>query len=452
MSFLNELIIVEFILFLLTILITNFDFNSPGTCSITIFFFATLLLKLVENSWKIVLSGYCFFVITVGLAMIVVAEFVATKTTIKRSLIKNRKQDNAFITTVNTHIQKSLVCLSVILMAIYVVEIMSKGQGIGATGLSSIGAVANSMSNGTERLSIVGKIAFQYCTLIPYPFCWLFSKLSADKKNNNGKNWINLIPICSGIIVQFFCANRHNILRIIFAFTICYYHSIRKENRISRQKRRKIIIRMVLLFLGFCILFYIVRDIVKVSSHSIPFVEYFIYYLSSPIVLFSKYLDSPNSVRAASNLWGETCFTGLYSTLARWGLVDNVNVITNHTVIGGTSGIRTGNTYTFFMRPYHDFGLNGVIIFTLIVFMIACISYHKVVTKDSWSIKSYRNKMMTTIFFGYFYYVFPIAVTDFYITIESKIMNIAYLAIICIICNLMIKISYKKSISGEELR
>ena len=224
------------------------------------------------------------------------------------------------------------------------------------------------------------------------------------------------------------------------AVVFCSIVTLRQNKAVKKRDKKKIIRRLVFFFAMFLIVFYFACVVVNVSTHSISFAEYIIYYLSSPIVLFGKYLISPTSVRAVSNLFGETCFTGFYATLMRWGIVDNVITETNHTAIGGYSGIRTGNTYTFFMRPYHDFGIVGVIVLTFLIYFIVCFMYHKKICKGIRSAKSYRNRMMIIIYLSYFYYMFPLAVSDFYLSIESKIMTLFYLAIIYLICKYLIKI------------
>lgn len=444
MSSLSILLIIEFAIFLIAIWISNMDFVSPGVCAITVFFFATILLKFVEDNWQIQLKSEEMVVITVGLLSILAAEYFTRTFRIKKKFKKQNIEEELFSISVNTTLRNILIGLSVIFLGVYILEIYRKGVGLGGRGLLSIGLMANSLNDGTEKLSFLGKIAYQYDSLIAYPFCWLFAKslMSHKKFKEYG---INLIPIICCLCVQFFAANRHNMLRVVLAVCFCCYILMRQSKTIKKRDKKKITRRSIIIFAVFLFLFYIIRDVVKVSVHRISFFEYIVYYLSSPIVLFGKYLANPFLVRSPSNYFGETCFTGFYATLMRWGIVDNVVVETNHSAIGGLSGIRTGNTYTFFMRPFHDFGLLGVVIVTFLVFLIACYFYHKVINKGVSLLKGYRKKMTTLIIMSYFYYMFPLTISDFYITIESKIMTVFYLIAIYLICRFMIKVEFKQA-------
>lgn len=439
MSYLDILLICEFVIFVAVIIITNIDIVSPGVCAIIFFFIATLLLKFVEDSWKVQLSGESVFAVVIGLCMM----FLAEALTIKRFTNNTNKkviEAYEFKISVNRIFSYLFIVCSVICLVLYWIEIWRKGRSLGAYGFFAIGAVADSVNNGTLRISIVGKMAYQFVFLLAYPFGWIFASQLFDK-NRRKRNWINLIPVLAAIVINFLAANRHNILRLILAIMFCCYTVARQNNRLKRKDKKKIINYSVALFSAFLLLFYIVKDIVKVSLHHISFFEYIVYYISSPIVLFSSYLENPFFVRMPSRLFGETCFTGFYTTLARWGFVREVVTETNHTVIGGVSGIRTGNTYTFFMRPYHDFGMAGIVVLTLLVFLVVCQIYHKMVYKKCRTVKAFRRKMVATIFLSYFYYMFPLAVSDFYVTIESKIMNIVYLLVMVCVCKIMFRIS-----------
>lgn len=439
MSYLDFLLIIEFILLLLSLLVTNMDMISPGVSAITVYFIGTLLLKFVETSWNIQISFLEVFIFSCGLLTILICEIFSQKVRFRLKLFNSgiyfSSQENSKKCSfrVNNFFRNVLSILSILFFIIYVFEIYTKGLWLGTTGLFSIGAVASSLSDGTEQLSFIGRVSYQFNSFLAYPFCWLLAKEIINHKNFKDY-YLNLIPIICGLGTQFFAANRHNVLRILLAIVFCLFVSLKQKSIIKRKEKIKIIKYSFFIFAAFFFFFYMVRDVVKVSIHTIAFFEYIIYYLSSPIVLFGKYLINPLAVREASYYWGETCFTGFYATLMRWGLISEVSTETKHTIIGGLSGIRTGNTYTFFMRPYHDYGTIGVILLTFLIFGCACYIYHQKILRTSSSVTGYKNQMLATVYMSYFYYIFPLAISDFYITIESKIMTIIYIICIHYLC------------------
>lgn len=437
MSQINLLLFIEIWIFLCCGRLTRFDFLSPGFCSISVAFFATFLLKFVENLWCIQIDFFEVLLISFWLFLILISEFISRKVRIRKKIpifvspyVNNCNSLTEYHISINKKLYFFLIIISCLFLIQFCFSVFSLGKSLGANGLFTIGAVSKAINDGDISLNLFSKIAYQYNTLIAYPFCWLFSKDILLKKKK--RCLMDLIPIICCVITQLFCANRHNILREILAVIFCCFIFIREYGYNGKEYKR-IIKKALCYLLLFLLLFYSARDIVKVSIHNISFGEYIVYYLSSSIVLLGHYFDSPEMVRPLSNLFGETVFNGFYSTLQRWEIVDsNLVTVTNHLVIGGESGIRTGNTYTFIMRPFHDFGLIGVAFFTLCIYGISCYIY-QTLKKRTYSVKQYRQKIYLTILLAYFYYIFPLAISDFYFSIESKLMNIFYLILILLI-------------------
>ena len=103
-----------------------------------------------------------------------------TLPTKKQRIRKDRSicslSEEQVVLKINTPVRIVFIALCLILLGAYIIEIYKKVVGLGGRGLLSIGIVANSMSDGTERLSIIGKIAYQYNSLISYPCCLVFVK------------------------------------------------------------------------------------------------------------------------------------------------------------------------------------------------------------------------------------------------------------------------------------
>lgn len=443
---LDLLIITIFIIWIIQALGNKFDYLSPGFVTIFFFLISTMLLKFEESNWDIEISPKSYAILTVGLLFVVISDLTAKKVRIAlhKYNLKSIVDFPVIEERTNNNLRKFLVLVSLVLFVIYAREILRVGGALGVSGLFAIGAANNAFNMADERLSTVAKLAIQFNYLIPFPYIWIFV-YNFYKRTLFRKNIINLIPVFCGIFTAFLSSNRHNALRFVFAFVFIalVFYKQRIETVVNDKQRKKILKISVVLVLGFLIFFYLAKDVVKISLHSISIVEYVIYYLSSSVVIFSKFLENPGTIMRAPLYFGDYSFDGFYATLARWGIIENYTLPSrSHVIIGGSSGIRTGNIFTFFSKPYQDFGIIGMIVMTVIIFFIASYIYYHVVSKKTISIKDYRRKMRFTLVLSYFYYVFPIAVADYYLSLDSKIMTVVYIGVMLFISRILIKLYY----------
>ena len=97
--------------------------------------------------------------------------------------------------------------------------------------------------------------------------------------------------------------------------------------------------------------------------------------------------------------FGGTSFANLYGYLYTKGIVNAPVGILNFTPLDNDIS-RAGNEYTIFMRPYHDFGYVGMLIFIMIFYHIISKTYYKLLFS-----KCKKNTKFSLMVFSYFYFM-----------------------------------------------
>lgn len=121
-------------------------------------------------------------------------------------------------------------------------------------------------------------------------------------------------------------------------------------------------------------------------------------YLGCSVALFDQFIRSPGGGPA---YFGEETFVGIQTALKRLGL--SSHVATKHFLESRpltSDGSLKGNTYTFFRRPYHDFGFAGMLVFTALVAFFFAWIYHKKIKNRARS----KSSDYWVLAYGYLYY------------------------------------------------
>lgn len=390
------LLVIEIILLYIAYYLNGKDFLSPSVLTIAVFILSTLCIIYNHEYWAVSYKLYTTFVVSLGLLIAVFADYVELYFVRRNPKYSNNLHYELEPVAINPFIN-TLSCLFLtVCLLIFLRKIMELGTRIGVTGFLSIGAVKDS-----AEVSVQGIPLICYDLNILGSFIYIYilcNNIISGVKIK--KCLIYIYPILLGVLAGIFRGNRGVLIQIVIGIIVEFVILYRWKNGIKSINTRVFIKKSIPIFALFSIAFYFLREIVKGRSVTSTFINYFTYYLGSPLFLFNKYLQDPLSVYSSTNYFGGTTFANFYGYLYSKGIVSKPVGILNFTnVVPGTTS--AGNEYCFFMRPYHDFGLVGMLIFTFIFFSIFSHFYYKLRNIQDFS----KRKVFRLIVFSYFYFM-----------------------------------------------
>lgn len=393
-----------FLLFVFSLIYFKKDVLSPSIITTFVFLLSSLCVIINFKDWNVTYNVKTAFIVCCGLLVIVLVECF-----IKKLFYKVVSIDTKAISVFKP--QPWLIFLVVILdflfLAVFIKHIFSLGESVGITGLFAIGQVKDS-----SEVSISGiyLLMYDYCHYLGLLFIYLFCRNVFGAKDKFFRNIYLLLPVIIGIVAIIFRGARGPLLQYLacFFFLIALF----KQTNIEKGfiSRFKFILKTFIFGLLFLIVFYSLKEIVKGRENNASFIDYITYYIGSPLYLFDKVVENPSSVYSGYNYFGVTTFTNLYGTLYQLGLIKNpVSGLNFYKINLGTSSL-SGNEYTFFMRPYYDFGFFGMLLFVGLFYGLFNLIYYCRIKTNYTSEKNQKIIIIYSLFFYMivmsFYYCF----------------------------------------------
>lgn len=390
------LLVIEIVLLYIAYYLNGKDFLSPCVVTLVVFILSTLCIIYNHEYWAVSYKLYTTFVISLGLITAVFADYVQLY-----FVRRNQKYSNNIHYEIEPVVIHQIInCLSCLFLTVCLLiffrKIMELGTRIGVSGFLSIGAVKDS-----SEVSIQGIPLVCYDLNILGSFIYIYilcNNIISGVKIK--KCLIYIYPVLLGVLAGILRGNRGALIQIVIGIIVEFVILYRWKNGIKSINTKVFIKKSIPIFATFSIIFYFLREIVKGRSVTSTFINYFTYYLGSPLFLFDKYLQNPLSVYSSTDYFGGTTFANLYAYLYSKGIVSKPVGILNYTnVVPGTTS--AGNEYSFFMRPYHDFGIAGMLIFTFLFFSVFSHFYYKLRNIQDYS----KRKGFRLIVFSYFYFM-----------------------------------------------
>ncbi len=187
-------------------------------------------------------------------------------------------------------------------------------------------------------------------------------------------------------------AGRTGILQLISAMLIMTYIVWNQRNSWKKGIPAKYLRSgIVTIAIGVPAFYYSIRLLGR--STKMSFFEYISFYIGGSLAFFNEYLKRPKAV----SCFGEESLYGLNKVLNFFGMG-----VENHAYnleFRSLSGLK-GNVYTFFRRPYHDFGLLGMYIFVILVALLFSYIYYSKIYRQS----LYEGIHYWTLIYAYLYY------------------------------------------------
>lgn len=228
------------------------------------------------------------------------------------------------------------------------------------------------------------------------------------------------------------------LISILVSICIASYHSSADRYKKFVSEHFSKLLSVVTLILG-C--FFITNNIVKANDKSYELLDYMTYYFGSTIALMGKIVENPDLCHTPFvGYFGEKTFNGLYKSLFKWGLVDNLPCDRVWMSMESSVLHRAGNEYTFFCAPYIDFGFMGTLVFVFLFYLFFNVFYY-------WYIKTNSVHRMKYFYISLYIWLYTLVAMSFYqdtIRAYSSPHNFLYIIYMYIIYKMFVRIKMSR--------
>ena len=411
------LVVGLFVLLLLAFIFSEYDFFSPSFILCAVFTFGSLLALYATISWGIpddVFSSSATWIMLSGTLVFIIFEQITRHIILpkrKKRIIVERIIESKPIHI--SHIKMVLlVAICIIGTGLYVQGIYQKVRANGYSGGFDLGAIAvfnhrlsfsDDVEGGISRIvSIVQSVA----KIAMYMSMYIFFNNVVCCHEKIKKNLKYFIPVITWVPNVLVTSSRGSYLQIAGAIVMFYYIAISRRNHWTQMRRnyRKLIRYASISFIAILAAFYGAAATGVIGRQTDKtFLDSITIYLGAPIIHFHQFMTSPP---ADVIYFGQETFNKMLPLLSRLGIVGGS--VTGQLEMRSITALYRGNVYTFFRRPYHDFGLMGMYI---VVAMTAIVFSYVYYGRIYGRYQSYKNDRIL-ILYSYFFYVIYIFSVD----------------------------------------
>lgn len=426
MTSLYFMLACEIVIFIMAYKVSENDLMAPSVISIFAFIFATIGIIYNKDYWDVNYTWKTSIIVIFTLISIFLAQCISLITTkgakSKLSDLSARNKERIYI-EIPFFINLIIIYILCVMMVYYVYQVYSKGMSLGATGLSVIGVTKYDET----KLNFVSRFSLRVINIFYFIYAYIVINNTVTCKKKLTTQIFNILPIIFGFCIMFFSGSRKMLVQYPMALVLMFViinRDMQGRKVVSTKKLMKVLIPVCMFILG---LFYGMREISKASTALADrtFIDYLTYYISSPLYLLDKFIQNPLYVNRLSTHFGEFTFLGFYNSLKSWGIFD-FEIPNNNYLIISSESYMAGNEFTWIQRPYLDFGLWGMLLFTFVVFYIYNkIYYKKIVCKEP-----SKKRDLIIILYSYFYFIVVLSFYCAYTITEFTIQSVFYAGII----------------------
>ena len=206
------------------------------------------------------------------------------------------------------------------------------------------------------------------CLSLWFALAFFFTYVLANNLASKAKNpWLSAVPVVLYLVLSFMQGYRGDLIRIWIAFLVCYYTVKKREAGWKRTRETQKIIWIIgitILIIG--LLFVLLRKSVGRTDGSKDWdpLYYVTFYAGSPIAAFDLFVKD-HGPRPA--VWAKETFYYLNQSIGAWFNIPKLRYSFPKEFRVSPNGTWIGNIYTAFRAPYNDFGLIGMIVFSLLI-------------------------------------------------------------------------------------
>lgn len=394
----------------ITLLLSMNDFFSPSLIVCGIFFLSVILAIRDVVVWKVpddIFTSKATMILLSGVFV-----FIATEQFIKKIVCrKNIFYDKNIIYKKNTttfHPTKVKSAIMLIIVSlftlIYCYKMYTLALANGYNGTFNLTAIATFRHNITFDISKSYNIP-RWIRMTKYVIdahiyicIYLFIRNIIYAKDKLKNNIIYILVVLISLPTSIINSSRSSFLQIIgCALLIMYVMLRRKDNWKNSQKTFLKILRwsIVLLILALFLFYFIQANGLFGRSTNRTMLDHVTMYIGAPIIHFYQFIEEPP---ADVQYFAQETLAGLNNLLFKLHLRDvkYSAQLEMRTICG-----HTGNIYTFFRRPYHDFGLIGMYFVTGFTSAVFSYFYYKKIYRRPVSV--FTDK--TLIIYSYFFFI-----------------------------------------------
>lgn len=361
------LLFFEICLFMIASLVTRGDIFRPGLLMIAMFILSTSIAALNINEWNIDYSSKTVLIVVAGLFCACLVEVLSSASSM--GVLRARgdipvDQDVPFPVL---EVKPSVIFLCILaeLLTIYLYrqEIIRLATLDGyVEGTNLLWHFRNITSyQAEETLSMTISILVKLVDALGYIFGFFIIRNYIAGERRFHKLLGLAIPIVLFAVKVLMGSGRQELLRWTVFILIIDYIILNYKHKWRRQLSMKFVSRALVIIPIIFILFYLATNVIGRST-SRSMYDYICTYAGGSIQHFNQYIMDP-SPDMESHFGAET-FPGIYSFLKSIRFSDYArSVHLEMRQLGETQG----NVYTFFRRPYHDFGLFGMCVMTVCI-------------------------------------------------------------------------------------
>ncbi len=390
MEYLVLLFITEIFFLMISYFSTGRDILRPINVMLGMFCLSTFIALLNVFNWNIVYSWRSYFILSTGLLVALMADVFAYKKNDKKAIVSKRELKKIDISTYKIYF---IILVELVILFLYYREIrrlaILDGYVDGANLLWHFRNITSYTSE--ESLRGIISLLIKFIDAVAYVLSFVLINNLFSKKIKKSEVVLFSIPILLFAGKVLMSSARMELLRWgAYSFVVSYilykYKVGWDKNTTKRYVTKGLILIPVVL-----LLFYYASSIIGRSTTRSMF-DYISTYAGGSIQHFNQYIDSPTTTEH----FGEETFPAVYTMFKRIGLTDYSRPV--HLEMRQL-GVTQGNVYTFFRRPYNDFGYFGMLIFTFILIFF----FSNVYSKFKYKHNSYRNDCVI-IFYSYLFY------------------------------------------------
>lgn len=422
MVYLIILILLEVVFFAFAYFFSHKDIMSPSVVMVIMFLASTGFAAGNLKKWQSDFSFEALMIISSGLFVFILTDVLIANASLKKGV---RTSEQSITYTNNTGVIEALNiktiavlfwilfdCITVYLYYRQVHRIVGGNFSSFASIIAQyrrIGIAELAGGNSTSISGIINQLN-RFVIASGYASAFILINNKISKKKKELKNIGLVIIIVLSLMPSIIVASRGQILKFICACGIEWYILWQIKNGWRKSPSFKLIRWGILIIAaGVPAFYYSLNLIGRAGGLKLNLLEYTSLFLGGSIVLFSKYIADP----VPTVLVGEESLTSILKIFSSFGLIDKTN---SYNLEFRKLGVSSSNVYTFFRRPFHDFGLIGMYIFVICIAVVMCSIYHK---RIKYEVKSSRLNRWIMLYGYLFYWIFVSSILQYSVNLIS---------------------------------
>ena len=368
MDLLYVLLLVEILLLIISFILTKKDIFSPANIMVIMFIVSTIFAVMFKDRWNIDFQLSTFIVIVSGLIEAILIDTLFCRFKTKKEVTNINKIEYIDVNTILLILTLIVGVVAIVLFYLDIKRVVSGYNNITDNLFTNYRNIKNGYVtpiNEPLSTSFITNQLYRVMIALGYvsSLCLAWNLNSDHKIHQIG---FHIVLILMAMVMCYMEGARGGILQIAAAFAIDYFICFKRRKGWDKSIHKEILIILIIMLVVAVPVFYL-SAIKNQTVGSDSFIYYVGKYIGGSIALLNLYMLNPLPV----SIFGQETFAGLLNNLSSFGLP----IESSQVALEFRNEI--GNVYTFFRRPFHDFGLIGMLVCTMLFIAFFSYIYHK---------------------------------------------------------------------------